>query len=342
MPRALITGFTGQDGTFLTRHLLDMGYEVIGLVRRVSTEPPHRTRGHFDFSKEFATNQLRLEIGDLCDMKSLLRIFSTYPIDEVYNLAAQSDVRLSFDLPEETYRANAFGVLNLINVMDLLVPKAKLYQASTSELYGHTGGRQDEKTPFAPASPYGEAKLAAYWAVANYRKRGRFACNGILFNHESEIRGGNFVTQKIVRAFVHLKVYGLGLLELGNLEAHRDWGYAGDYVEAMHRMLSAAQPDDYVVATGTTRSVREFVETVADLLKMDLHWAETLDATRGAGFVNGERFIRIDPAFYRPVEVDHLHGDASKARAVLGWKPETSFEAMIDKMIQAELVRVAP
>lgn len=335
MKTALITGYTGQDGTFLTELLLSHGYKVIGLARRVSTEPPHRIRGRFNFAEHMQKGNLIIESGDLTSVHSLIRLFSKYTIDEVYNLAAQSDVRVSFDQPELTFEANAVGVLNLITVMRSFAPKAKLYQASTSELYGTTGGIQNEQSAFRPASPYAVAKLAAFWAIVNYRNEGHFAANGILFNHESEIRGGGFVTQKIVRAFCRKSKGMGGKLELGNLDARRDWGYAGDYVDAMYQILQQETADDFVIATGQTHSVREFIQIVCSIFTWSLEWKGT--GVNEIGYINGDPFITINPEFFRPVEVDYLHGDASKAKEVLKWEPKVGFEQLITRMVAAQL-----
>lgn len=335
---AIVTGYTGQDGTFLTSLLLLRGYKVIGIARRVSTEPPYRTRGPFDFREAIREGRLILESADLTSVHSLIRVFNKHQVHEVYNLAAQSDVRVSFDQPELTFEANAMGVMNLITVMRQFAPNAKLYQASTSELYGTTGGIQNEDSVFRPASPYAVAKLAAYWAVVNYRNEGKFACNGILFNHESHIRGGGFVTQKIVRALCDFKKYPTAEirgLQLGNLEARRDWGYAGDYVGAMWKMLQVDEPDDFVIATGVTRSVREFVEAVCKELDFPITWYG--EGIKEVGVVCGREFVTINPEFYRPVEVEYLHGDASKAKEVLDWEAKTGFNMLIRIMVSREM-----
>jgi GDPmannose 4,6-dehydratase len=352
MKTALITGFTGQDGTFLTKLLIDKGYTVIGLVRRISTEPPHRVRGKFDFSKEIAAGQVILEIGDLNSIDSLIKIFKKHKIDEVYNLAAQSDVGLSFTLPELTAEINYLGVLNLINVIKHFAPDAKLYQASTSELYGqNTTAPQNEETPFHPASPYAVAKLAAHWAVINHRKEGHFAACGILFNHESEVRGGNFVTRKITKKVASwepffkkgqfwdlnelIKIFDeKHHLQLGNLEARRDWGYAGDYVEAMYLMLQQDQPDDFVIGTGETHTVREFVEAAVRAIGKEIYWEG--DGTGIIGRIDEVPVLRINPDFYRPVEVTLLRADPTKAMEKLGWKPKVTFEEVVKIMVEAD------
>lgn len=338
MKSALITGFTGQDGTFLARYLLDLGYIVTGITRRISTEPPTRVRGRFDFSKELREGQLRLVSADLTDLPSLLRVFRGMHFDEVYNLAAQSDVRVSFDQPVLTFEQNAIGVLNLLACLETNA-NTKLYHASTSELFGTNSadnGAQDENTPFQPASPYGEAKLAAYWAVRNWRNRGNFACNGILFNHESEIRGGNFVTQKIAREVCHLLIHPEAAeLQLGNLDARRDWGYAGDYIKAMHAMLQQPIADDFVIATGETHTVREFVEAALAGIDKTVDWQG--EGLHEVGVVDGRVFVTINREYYRPVEVGHLHGNATKARETLHWQPEVSFEDLVYKMVNYQV-----
>lgn len=344
MTTALVTGFSGQDGTFLTRLLLDKGYKVVGLVRRISTEPPYRVRGKFDFSKEIKDSRLVLEMGDLNSIDSILNILTKHKFDEVYNLAAQSDVRISFNQPELTAEINYFGVLNLVNALRRLQPGAKLYQASTSELFGtNPDAPQSERTPFAPASPYGVAKLAAHWTVVNYRFEGHFACCGILFNHESELRGGNFVTRKITRYFGRLakmnedyKGEEIVPLELGNLESKRDWGYAGDYVEAMWLMLQQNKPSDFVIGTGITHTVREFVEAAVKAIDATIEWRG--EGVNEVGYIQSAAVVKINPEFYRPVEVHTLWADNQRARQNLGfgWEPKVTFEELVKIMVQAD------
>lgn len=344
---ALITGYTGQDGTFLTRYLLDQGYKVIGLVRRISTEPPRRVRGKFDFSKEIAQGNLVLEDGDLQSMSSLNRIIITHKPDEIYNLAWQSHVGLSFKIPEISNQ-DYQGFVNLITAIEseTIDPwyKPRIYQASTSEMFGDVepteGGLQfmmTENNRLNPNSPYAIAKAAAHFYGAAKRKQGLFVSSGILFNHESEIRGGDFVTQKIVRGAVEWQ-YDAKPIELGNMSSMRDWGYAGDYVKAMHLILQADQPDDFVIATGKTRSIFHFVEAAFKALGFTITWEGLgLDTI---GRVDGKVAVRVNKEFYRPNEVGYLCGQATKAKEILGWEPETSFDDMVKIMIDAELARV--
>lgn len=350
--KALVTGFTGQDGSFLTRLLLDKGYEVVGLVRRISTEPPFRVRGRFDFTDEITSGQLTLEMGDLNSVDSLNSLFAKHQFDEVYNLAAQSDVGISFNQPELTADVNYFGVLNLVNALRRFNPTARLYQASTSELFGRNAAApQNELTPFMPASPYAVAKLAAHWTVVNYRNEGHFACCGILFNHESELRGGNFVTRKITKKVASWDMYFKkdsywnpeilvkhfmtgGHLELGNIDAKRDWGYAGDYVEAMWLMLQQDKPQDYVIGTGHTHTVREFVEAAVRAIGKEIYWEG--DGKSVIGRINEIPVLRINETFYRPVEVNLLLADPSKAKKDLGWEPKVDFEQLVKIMVEAD------
>lgn len=314
MKRALITGVTGQDGSYLAELLLEKGYEVHGIVRRSSSFNTGRIDHIFD--------DLHLHYGDLTDVNSLRHILSISKPDEVYNLGAQSHVRVSFELPVYTAEATGLGALNILEAVKDY-GNVKFYQASSSELFGKVlETPQRETTPFYPRSPYGVAKQFAYWSTVNYREAyNMFACNGILFNHESPRRGDTFVTQKIVKAAVRIDRGEQDKLVLGNLDAKRDWGYAKDYVEAMYLMMQQDKPDDYVIATGEPHTVREFVETVFDYL----------------GHNNWQRFIKIDPRYYRPTEVDILQGDASKAKRQLGWEPKVKFEELVRIMIDAEL-----
>src|SRR5487761_30774 len=323
MKTALITGVTGQDGAYLSELLLSKGYEVHGIKRRSSLfnteridhiyEDPHRPNPKF-----------KLHYGDLTDSTNIIRIIQEVQPDEIYNLGAMSHVQVSFETPEYTADADGVGVLRILEAVRLLnlTKKTKIYQASTSELYGMVQQiPQSETTPFYPRSPYAVAKLYAYWIMVNYREAyNMFACNGILFNHESPRRGDTFVTQKIVKAAVRIDRGEQDKLVLGNLDAKRDWGYAKDYVEAMYLMMQQDKPDDYVIATGEPHTVREFVETVFDYL----------------GHNNWQRFIKIDPRYYRPTEVDILQGDASKAKRQLGWEPKVKFEELVRIMIDAE------
>ncbi|MGE5481387.1 MAG: GDP-mannose 4,6-dehydratase [Bacteroidota bacterium] len=324
MTKALITGITGQDGSYLAEMLLERGYEVHGIVRRASTFNTDRI-DHLYLDPHEQGVRLFLHYGDLLDGSSLRSILTRVQPDEVYNLGAQSHVRVSFDEPEYTADVGALGVLRLLEaVRDYQVKAGKqvrYYQASSSEMFGASPPPQSERTPFYPRSPYAVAKVYAYWQTVNYREAyGLFACNGILFNHESERRGETFVTRKITRAATRIKLGLQDVLYVGNLDAKRDWGYAPDYVEAMWLMLQQDKPDDYVIATGEMHSVREFVERVFDLLKLD--WRE---------------YVRIDPRYFRPTEVEALCGDASKARERLGWAPKVTFDELIHRMVEHDL-----
>ncbi len=319
--RALVTGITGQDGSYLAELLLAKGYEVHGVVRRASSFNTDRIDHLYRDPHESGT-QLFLHYGDLGDASSLNRIIEKVAPDEVYNLGAQSHVRVSFDVPEYTSDVTALGAIRLLEAIREVGIKPRFYQASSSELYGKVHEvPQRETTPFHPRSPYAAAKAYAFYITQNYREAyGLFACNGILFNHESPRRGETFVTRKITRALGRIK-HGLqDKLYLGNLDAKRDWGFAGDYVDAMWRMLQAERPDDYVVATGETHSVREFLELAAARAGVDL-----------AGVVE------TDPRYLRPAEVDLLLGDASLARERLGWEPRVGFEALVNMMVDADL-----
>jgi GDPmannose 4,6-dehydratase len=319
--RALITGITGQDGSFLTELLLEKGYEVFGVIRRSSLFNTDRIDHLYQDPHEKGT-RLRLLYGDLNDSSSLNTILRQTEPDEIYNLGAQSHVRVSFDIPEYTGEVTGLGTVRLLEAIRELGFKPRFYQASSSELYGKVAEvPQRETTPFHPRSPYGAAKAYSYYITVNYRESyGLFACNGILFNHESPVRGETFVTRKITRAATRIKLGMQNKLYLGNLDARRDWGYAKDYVEAMWMMMQTGEPDDYVIATGETRSIREFLD--AAFGKLDLDWKE---------------FVDIDPRYYRPAEVDLLLGDATKAKEKLGWKPKVSFDEMVQIMIDHDM-----
>ena len=319
--RALITGITGQDGSFLTELLLDKGYEVYGIIRRSSSFNTDRIDHLYQDPHEPGT-RLRLVYGDLNDSSSLNTILRQIQPDEIYNLGAQSHVRVSFDVPEYTGEITGLGTVRLLEAIREAGIQPKFYQASSSELFGKVREvPQNEQTPFYPRSPYACAKAYAYYITVNYRESyDLFACNGILFNHESERRGETFVSRKITRAATRIKLGFQKKLYLGNLDARRDWGYAGDYVEAMYMMLQADEPDDYVIATGETHSVREFLDEAFGLL--DLDWKE---------------YVETDPRYYRPAEVDLLLGDASKARARLGWEPKVDFKQLVHLMIEQDL-----
>ena len=322
MKRALITGITGQDGSYLTELLLAKGYEVWGIVRRSSSFNTDRI-DHLYRDPHVPDVKLRLLYGDLNDTSSLAGILERVQPDEVYNLGAQSHVRVSFDIPEYTAEISGLGAVRLLEAIRRQAPSARFYQASSSELYGKVAEvPQRETTPFHPRSPYGSAKAYAFHITRNYREAyGMFAVNGILFNHESPRRGETFVTRKITRAATRIKLGLQQKLYLGNLEAKRDWGYAGDYVEAMWLMLQANEPDDYLIATGTAHTVREFLETAFRILDLDYR-----------------DYIAHDPRYERPAEVDLLVGDASKAREHLGWQPRVGFDELVRMMVRADMV----
>jgi GDPmannose 4,6-dehydratase len=319
--RALITGITGQDGSFLTELLLEKGYEVYGIIRRSSSFNTDRIDHLYQDPHETGT-RLRLVYGDLNDSSSLNTILRQIQPDEIYNLGAQSHVRVSFDVPEYTAEVTGLGTVRILEAIREAGIRPRFYQASSSELFGKVlETPQTEKTPFYPRSPYGCAKAYAYYITVNYRESyDLFACNGILFNHESERRGETFVSRKITRAATRIKVGLQNKLYLGNLDARRDWGYAGDYVEAMWLMLQAEEPDDYVIATGETHSVRDFLDEAFGLL--DLDWKE---------------YVEKDPRYYRPTEVDLLLGDATKARQALGWEPKVNFKQLVRLMVDHDL-----
>ena len=319
--RALITGITGQDGSFLTELLLQKGYEVFGIIRRSSSFNTARIDHLYQDPHEAGT-RLRLLFGDLNDSSSLNTIIRQTKPDEIYNLGAQSHVRVSFDVPEYTAEVTALGTVRLLEAIREIGIRPKFYQASSSELFGKVVETpQNETTPFYPRSPYGCAKAYAYHITVNYREAyGLFACNCILFNHESERRGETFVSRKITRAATRIKLGLQQKLYLGNLDARRDWGYAADYVEAMWLMMQAEEADDYVIATGVTHSVKDFLD--AAFGHLDLDWND---------------HVEIDPRYYRPAEVDLLQGDASKARQLLGWQPKVSFPEMVKLMVDHDL-----
>ena len=339
MKKALITGVTGQDGAYLAAFLLAKGYEVHGIKRRTSLfntaridniyEDPHLPSRHFI-----------LHYGDMTDSTSLIHIVQKVQPDEIYNLAAQSHVQVSFEEPEYTANSDALGVLRLLEAIRILglEKKTKFYQASTSELYGLVQETpQKETTPFYPRSPYAVAKLYGYWITVNYREAyGMYACNGILFNHESPMRGETFVTRKITRGLARIKVGLQTQLFLGNLDAKRDWGHSRDYIEMQWLMLQQEKPQDYVIATGQQYSVREFVQRCAKLLELDLTWS-------GSGLEEkavdkaGNVVVAVDPRYFRPTEVETLLGDASKAKRELGWEPRISFDELVREMVESDL-----
>jgi GDPmannose 4,6-dehydratase len=339
--KALITGITGQDGAYLTEFLLEKGYEVHGIQRRSSSTNTARIE-HFKDGQGFAQGRLYLHYGDLTDATNLIRLIQEIKPDEIYNLAAQSHVQVSFEAPEYTAQVDALGTLRLLEAVRILgmTNNVRFYQASTSELFGNTSDvPQTETTPFAPRSPYAVAKLYAYWIVVTYREAYNiFACNGILFNHESPLRGETFVTRKITRALARIKLGMQDTLALGNLDAQRDWGYAKDYVEAMWLMLQQQTPTDYVVATGQTHSVREFVELACAELGIELSWQGHGIHECGIDRTRRKPIVLIDPCYFRPTEVDRLLGDASKARLILGWKPKCTFKELVQRMVAYDMV----
>lgn len=338
---ALITGITGQDGAYLARFLLDKGYQVHGIKRRASSINTQRI-DHLYQENHAEKRDLILHYGDLTDSTNLIRIINEIQPDEIYNLAAQSHVKVSFETPEYTANADGIGTLRLLEAIRILKlnKKTKFYQASTSELFGKVRETpQNELTPFYPRSPYAAAKIYSYWITVNYREAyDLFACNGILFNHESPLRGETFVTRKITRSAVRIKLGMQSKLYLGNLDAKRDWGYAKDYVEAMWLMLQQDTPEDYVIATGETHSVREFVELAFAEVGIHIEWSGEGIQEKGIDSKTGKVLIEISPDYFRPTEVDLLLGDSNKARANLGWKPKVSFEELVSLMIQKDLV----
>ena len=337
MKKALITGITGQDGSYLAEFLLDRGYEVHGIKRRSSLINTSRI-DHLYQDPHLKRRKFILHHGDLTDSTSLIRIIQQVKPDEIYNLAAQSHVAVSFEEPEYTANSDALGALRILEAIRILKleKKIKFYQASTSELYGATNeSPQNEKTLFYPRSPYSVAKLYAYWITINYREAyGIYACNGILFNHESPVRGETFVTRKITRALARIK---LGLqkdLFLGNLNSMRDWGHAKDYVEAQWLMLQQEKPEDFVIATGRQYSVRDFINEASKNLDMEIIWRG--NGIDEVGIFNDEKIIKVDPRYFRPTEVKTLLGDASKAKEMLNWVPKISFKQLVKEMTEAD------
>ena len=340
MKRALITGVTGQDGMYLAELLLEKGYEVHGIKRRASLFNTDRI-DHLYQDPHEPERRMILHYGDLTDATNLIRIVQEVQPDELYNLAAQSHVGVSFETPEYTANADGVGTLRLLEAIRILglEGKTRFYQASTSEMYGKVQAvPQDETTPFYPRSPYGVAKVYAYWITVNYREAyGIYACNGILFNHESPVRGETFVTRKITRALARIKLGLQECLYLGNLDARRDWGHARDFVEAQWLMLQQEQPEDYVIATGEQHSVREFVERAAAELGMRLRWEGQGADQRGIDGRTGRCLVAVDPHYFRPTEVDTLLGNPAKARKQLGWKPRVSFDELVAEMVREDL-----
>ncbi|MDP7469094.1 MAG: GDP-mannose 4,6-dehydratase [Alphaproteobacteria bacterium] len=339
---ALITGVTGQDGAYLAELLLDKGYEVHGVKRRASSFNTARVDHLYQDSHEEGV-RFFMHYGDMTDATNLIRLVQETRPTEIYNLAAQSHVQVSFETPEYTANADGLGTLRLLEAIRILglEDTVRFYQASTSELYGSTPPPQDETSSFAPRSPYGAAKLYAYWVTVNYREAyGFHASNGILFNHEGPTRGETFVTRKITRAVAAIKLGLQSALHLGNLDAVRDWGHARDYVEGMWRIVCHDKPDDFVLATGESHSVREFVELAFTHIGRTIAWSGEGVGEQGKDAESGEVLVRIDPRYFRPTEVDNLRGDPSKAKEVLGWEHRTSFSELVREMVEADFVTV--
>ncbi|XP_049544893.1 GDP-mannose 4,6 dehydratase [Anopheles darlingi] len=338
---ALITGITGQDGSYLAEFLLDKGYQVHGIIRRASTFNTSRIEHLYADPQTHREGKMKLHYGDMTDSSALVKIIAAVRPTEIYNLAAQSHVKISFDLSEYTAEVDAVGTLRLLDAIRTvgLEKAVRFYQASTSELYGKVVETpQNEKTPFYPRSPYACAKMYGYWIVINYREAyDMFACNGILFNHESPRRGENFVTRKITRSVAKISLGQQECVELGNLDSKRDWGHAKDYVEAMWLMMQQEKPEDFVIATGETHSVREFVEKSFEYIGRTIEWRGTgvdeVGVEKGTETVR----VRINPKFFRPTEVDLLLGDASKAKQQLGWAPKVTFLQLIADMMAADI-----
>ena len=339
---ALITGITGQDGSYLAELLIEKGYEVHGIIRRSSQNNTNLIEHLLEKNPQ---NQLTLHYGDLTHSTNILRIIKEVEPDEIYNLGAQSHVAVSFESPEYTAQTDALGPLRILEAVRILglSNKTKIYQASTSELFGLVQETpQNERTPFYPRSPYGVAKLYAYWITVNYRESyGIYACNGILFNHESPRRGGEFVTRKITRGLAEIKLNKREFLELGNLDSMRDWGHAKDYVEMQWKMLQQEKPDDFVIATGQQASIRDFVELAAKYLDMgELIWEGKGLEEKGILKRNGQTIIKVNKKFFRPAEVNNLLGNPQKAFKILKWKPKISLEELAKEMIENDLIDV--
>ncbi len=342
MKKALISGITGQDGSYLTEILLKKGYEVHGIIRRSSSFNTGRI-DHLYNDSSILNERLFLHYGDLVDTSNLNRLLEKTEPDEIYNLAAQSHVKVSFEVPDYTAQVDALGTLRFLDAMrETGLKNAKFYQASTSELYGKVQEvPQTEKTPFYPRSPYGVAKIYGYWIVVNYREAYNiFACNGILFNHESPRRGETFVTRKITRAAARIKCGLQDKLMIGNLNAKRDWGYAPEYCEGMWLILQQERPDDYVLATGETHTVKEFIDLTFKHLDMELDWEGEGINEKGKDKRNGNELVCIDPNYFRPTEVDLLIGDATKAKEKLGWEPKIKFEELVSIMTESDYEKV--
>lgn len=340
---ALITGITGQDGSYLTELLLEKGYEVHGIIRRHSTISTTRIDPLFE-NPEIGNKKLFLHYGDLTDSSNLNRLLEKIKPDEIYNLAAQSHVAVSFEVPEYTAEATGVGTLRLLDAIKENGLKCRFYQASTSELFGGLPDTapQSEKTPFYPKSPYGVAKLYSYWITVNYRESyNLFACNGVLFNHESPRRGETFVTRKITRAVASIMAGKQEKLSLGNMDAKRDWGFAGDYVEGMWRILQQEKPSDYVLATNETHTVREFVELAFNEVGVEIEWQGTGVDEKGIDKATGKVLVDVNPRYFRPAEVELLWGDCTKAEKELGWKRKVSFKGLVSMMVDSDMKEIA-
>jgi len=335
--KAFITGITGQDGSYLAELLLDKGYQVHGMIRRASSFNRKRI-DHLASDRSIKDTTFFLHYGDLADSSAMNRLLEKIVPDEIYNLAAQSHVRVSFDVPEYTAEVDAIGTLRLLDAIKETGIRTRFYQASTSELYGKVQEvPQSETTPFYPRSPYAVAKLYSYWVVINYREAYNLhASNGILFNHESPRRGETFVTRKVTMGAAAIKAGRKECLHMGNIDSKRDWGYAPDYVKAMWMMVQQPQPDDYVIATGQTHTIRELIEKAFGMLDMPIAWEGAGQDEVGRNTKSGKVVIRIDPRHFRPTEVDLLLGDPTKARTRLGWVPEVTFEKLVEIMVKAD------
>lgn len=341
MKKALLTGITGQDGSYLAELLLNKGYEVHGMIRRSSSFNTGRI-DHLYNDPEILNSTLFLHYGDLTDSSNLNRLLEKIQPDEIYNLGAQSHVKVSFEVPEYTAEVDAIGTLRFLDAIKEVNLKTRFYQASTSELYGKVQEvPQSESTPFYPRSPYGVAKLYGYWIIVNYREAyDLFACNGILFNHESPRRGGTFVTRKITQAAARIKFGVQKDLILGNLEAKRDWGFAPEYCDGMWQMLQLDRPQDIILATGETHSIKEFVDLAFEELDMELDWTgDGIDET-GIDRQSGKILVRVDPRYFRPTEVKMLIGNPSKAKELLGWEPKVKFEELVRIMVKSDWTKV--
>ncbi len=340
---ALITGITGQDGSYLAEFLLDKGYEVHGIIRRQSSINTVRI-DHLYYNKEIKDKTFFLHHGDMTDSSNLNRLIEQIQPTEIYNLAAQSHVGVSFEVPEYTAETTGIGTLRILDAIKKSGVKCRFYQASTSELFGGLPDTapQSEKTPFYPKSPYGAAKLYSYWITVNYREAyGLYACNGILFNHESPRRGETFVTRKITRAVAHIAAGEYESFSLGNLNAKRDWGFSGDYVEGMWLMLQQDKPSDYVLASNETHSVREFVELAFKNIGVDILWRGTGVNEKGYDAATGKVRVEVNPKYFRPAEVELLWGDSSRAEKELGWKRKVDFPHLVEMMVESDMKEIA-